>query len=89
MFASFLRTKVYPIAAATANDSIPIPNGEALMASPLLKITNPTPNIETRIPNIFILVIFSFKKKDEVNDVNNGIVAIITAARVDETNFIP
>ena len=86
---SFFRTKEYPMAEATATHSIQIPKTEASTSPPLLNITSPTPNIETRIPNKFIRVIFSLRKYDDVKDVNNGMVAITTAVNVDETNLIP
>jgi hypothetical protein len=77
------------MAATTASINMAIPGRDTVIPSFFSKIIKLTPIMEKIIPSRFIRVIFSFKKKDEVKEVNKGIVAIITAASVEETNLTP
>jgi len=60
------------MAATTASINMAIPSGDTVIPSFFSKIIKLTPIMENIIPIRFIRVIFSFKKNDEVNEVNKG-----------------
>lgn len=86
---TFLTIKLYPVAAITANVISNTPEREASKVKFLFKIMISTPENETMLPIIFIMLSFSLKKMNANMGTNIGMVEIITDAVVAETRCKP